>query len=166
MHASPPPRRRLASSRPPLLFAAFAITFAIAWAAVSSGAGTDGQASIASAAPPAQAGPVDAVPGELIVSFAPAIGGAAGQAALLVAGAKQIRPLRMPDHSLVRVPAGREAEFTSRLLATSGVVAVEPNLIRHITFDPNDPIYWLQWHLTAIGMPTAWDQATGAGVLP
>ncbi len=103
-------------------------------------------------------------PGELIVGFAPSTSAGARAAAITDAGVALERHLRLPGYSLVRVPAGREQEYSTRLLAMHGVESVEPNLIRRASFDPNDEFYSFQWHFTKIGMPAAWDKSTGTGV--
>ena len=106
----------------------------------------------------------DAIPGELIVRFAPETSAAGRTATVAFAGGVEARRLRVPGYSLVSVPPGREQEFSDRLRALANVESVEPNVIRRASFEPNDPQYDLQWHLAEIGLETAWDKATGAGV--
>ncbi len=44
-----------------------------------------------------------------------------------------------------------------------GVVYAEKNYLAHISMSPNDPYYSYQWHMTRIGMESAWDESTGSG---
>ncbi len=46
-----------------------------------------------------------------------------------------------------------------------GVVYAERNPITYALSVPNDPYYQYQWHLTRIGMESAWDISTGSGVV-
>lgn len=107
----------------------------------------------------------DAVPGELIVKFDDTAGATTKANAVASAGATVLRPLDLPDYTLVRVPPGREDEYAERLLDRPGVETVETNAVRQTTVAPDDPNYIYQWHLQKIGLPQAWDVATGAGVV-
>jgi serine protease len=46
-----------------------------------------------------------------------------------------------------------------------GVISVEQNAYAYALGVPNDPYYPYQWHMARIGMETAWDLSTGAGVV-
>ncbi len=134
--------------------------------AVSSPAGGASSHPIALATRPADQPPAatEAVPGELIVGFERGWPMPTRAAAIAASGSTLVRHLRLPGHSLVRVPPGREQEFGARLLATPGVASVEPNLVRHALFEPNDTYYSYQWHFPKIGLPAAWDSSTGSAV--
>ncbi len=41
------------------------------------------------------------------------------------------------------------------------MIYAQPNLRVHATSTPSDPLYPLQWHYAAIGLPAAWDLTTG-----
>ncbi len=56
----------------------------------------------------------------------------------------------------------REAEILERALA--GVAVVEPNYVRELAAQPNDPLFDDQYHLPQIGAPPAWDYTKGGGV--
>ncbi len=53
-----------------------------------------------------------------------------------------------------------QIEFESR----GDVVYAEPNYIAEAFMVPNDPYYSYQWNFPKIGMESAWDLGTGAGV--
>lgn len=137
------------------------LLLALAAATIAAGAAREFDAS--SGARAAGAG-VDALPGELIVGFTPGASAESRAAAAAGAGARVVRDLGLADHSLVRVPEGNEEEFGGRLLRSPAVRTVEPNLIRRASFEPDDTFYSFQWHFPKIGLPTAWDKSTGAGV--
>lgn len=106
-----------------------------------------------------------AKPGELIVHFKPGVAGAQKRSILGGDGTTLVRDLRLPDYSLVRVPAGREGDFARKLSAAGDVLTVEPNLMRWASFSPNDPAFPFQWHFNKIGLPSAWDKTSGSGVI-
>ena len=140
-----------------LLLTLTAVT--LIWLAASAG-GDFGSFSGVTAAGPT----VEAVPGELIVGFAPGASQRSRGSVIASAGATLERQLALADHSLVRVPAGSEEEYMALLLASPGVETAEPNLIRRASFDPDDTFYSFQWHFPKIGLPAAWDKTAGAGV--
>ncbi|MGB2695170.1 MAG: S8 family serine peptidase [Dehalococcoidia bacterium] len=106
-----------------------------------------------------------AKPGELIVHFKPGATVARKRSILGGDGATIVRDLGLPDYSLVRVPPGREDDFARRLSAASDVLTAEPNLMRWASLSPNDPAFPFQWHFNKIGLPNAWDKASGVGVI-
>lgn len=103
-------------------------------------------------------------PGEFIVRFKQGTPAAMRRAALTASGASLVRDLRLPGYSLVRVPPGQEQAYERRLTGAGEVLSVEPNLLRWAAFTPNDPGFPFQWHFAKIGLPTAWDKTSGAGV--
>jgi serine protease len=105
-----------------------------------------------------------AVPGELLVRYAPGVSPQARSVAIAEAGATSSRPLALTGASLVRVPVGQEDAIAQELRSEAGVISVEPNAIRYASLIPDDPIFEDQWHLQQIGMIDAWDLATGSGV--
>lgn len=46
-----------------------------------------------------------------------------------------------------------------------GVLHVEQNAYAYATATVDDPYFSYQWHMTQIGVETAWEQSTGAGVV-
>jgi serine protease len=107
----------------------------------------------------------ETVPGELIVKFRPNVSPTDRAAAVTAEEAVLLRDLLLPDYALVGVPKGQEEEFVARLKANPQVDLVERNLIRQLTFVPNDTSYAYQWHMPQIQMEQAWDVANGSGVV-
>ncbi|MCH8009788.1 MAG: S8 family serine peptidase, partial [Chloroflexi bacterium] len=106
----------------------------------------------------------EAVPGELIVGFAPGVAGESRDLALEVVGIRRSRDLLVPSYALVSVPVGEEAAYAGQLSALPGVVSVEMNLTNRDLAIPNDEFYGHQWHLHQIGLDDVWEKATGTGV--
>ncbi len=106
-----------------------------------------------------------AVPGELIVRFAPRVPLEAREAALASVGVQLKRHLLLPGFTLVRVPEGQEDAFITRFQAHPLVQAVERNLIEEITFTPNDSFFSFQWHFPQVQAEQAWDIADGSAVV-
>lgn len=71
----------------------------------------------------------------------------------------------------VTFPEGNSpVDVARRLRQDPTVEFAEPNYIAGITaeplgFEPNDTYFANQWHMRTIGMPEAWDLATGNGVI-
>ncbi|MCU1374178.1 MAG: N-acetylmuramoyl-L-alanine amidase [Actinomycetia bacterium] len=61
----------------------------------------------------------------------------------------------------VEVAPGQEAVHAAELSAEAGVVAVEPDYVRHALQVPNDPSFPEQWAHTLTNAPAAWDLTTG-----
>jgi subtilisin family serine protease len=53
-------------------------------------------------------------------------------------------------------------QAVSKLAKVAGVVEVSPVRFRFALFTPNDPMYGLQWGLTKINCPAAWDRTKGS----
>ncbi len=62
----------------------------------------------------------------------------------------------------LRVPVGRELEVIARLQADPRVVYAEPNYLARAAYLPNDPGFGLQWNLSQVSAPQAWDLAPDA----
>lgn len=64
-----------------------------------------------------------------------------------------------------RVPAARVHEVLARLRAQPDVEAADENFRLRVSFQPNDPQFGDQWHMTRVGAPTAWDYTCGEGAV-
>ena len=53
-------------------------------------------------------------------------------------------------------------QAVKKLAASSDVAAAEPNRFRYAVAVPNDPMYGLEWGLTRIKCPEAWDRTKGS----
>jgi thermitase len=65
------------------------------------------------------------------------------------------------EWKLVKVPAGKAAEFVEKFNADADVEMAELDYIHTISATPNDPSYASQYHLTKIQANLAWDIHTG-----
>jgi serine protease len=105
----------------------------------------------------------DAVPGELVVTFADTTGDADGEALVATAGAEITAT--GDDVALVETEPGSEDAVMWALAADPRVEHVEPNLRRQISWVPNDPRYAAQRdQLDVIRVGRAWNRSRGAGV--
>jgi subtilisin family serine protease len=63
---------------------------------------------------------------------------------------------------VVHVSPGEERAAAARLRAQPGIVAVEPDALRHALLTPDDSGYAQQWSHTVANAPAAWDITTGS----
>ena len=120
----------------------------------------------ASGEPYALAPDADIVPGEIIVRFSDAVR-TASVTTLDVGGVslRAVRPLALPQTQLYRAAVADGAAIAAlaaELAARADVVYAHPNLVLRPLRAPDDPLYPLQWHYPAIGLPAAWDVTTGS----
>lgn len=66
---------------------------------------------------------------------------------------------------IVNVPPGNEEATVKRLQADPSVKFAEVDQLMPAAGAANDPYYTSEWHLPDIGAPTAWNYATGSGVV-
>jgi len=52
-----------------------------------------------------------------------------------------------------------------KITKNKNIEFAEPNYVQKKRSVPNDPLYSNQWHLPKIGMPTAWSEFTGTGLI-
>lgn len=87
--------------------------------------------------------------------------------AAVAPGADLDRPLALVDGLWqVRLAADRSVESALAAARANPYVAyAEPNYLLHVALTPNDPRYTdgTLWGMNKIGMPAAWDVATGGG---
>ena len=108
----------------------------------------------------------EAVPGELIVGFAPGMSPLSA-APLSVGGVRleELRSLAVAGARLYRYPAvglgGLEA-LIADLVARPDVRYAHPNYLLQPLRVPDDEFYSFQWHYPAISLPAAWDITTGS----
>ncbi|MGH8886743.1 MAG: S8 family peptidase [Egibacteraceae bacterium] len=107
-----------------------------------------------------------AVPGSLLVTTADRQGVGAvrllastGTSAALAGAAMTPIADRVTE---VRVPAEQAAAAAQALASQPGVVAVEPNAIRHLLAVPDDRQYAKQWAHRLTGIEAGWSVATGS----
>jgi hypothetical protein len=133
---------------------------AVAWltAGLALAVAQPAMGSVPVAGPPPQTG--DAVPGEILVRFAPGTAAADRSAARAEAGALGTRRAALPDVQVLRVdPSRSEARVADRLAQRDDVVWAEPNLLYRATGLPDDPRLADQWGLANAG---GWSRAIPA----
>ena len=114
-------------------------------------------------------GPLDHVPGQVVVQFQRAVaqsGGEARLAELIQAGggvAARRSDFDLGLH-LVSLPAGDSVEAaTSRFRQMPEVAFAEPNYVHHLQRTPNDPLFsQLQWNFRMLDSERVWDIQTGS----
>ena len=110
----------------------------------------------------------EAVPGEILVRFAPAAGLSKVQSTLATAGLQTVKHFASIDVHVCRVTAGTDVEAALRTCrADNAVIYAEPNYIYYASRSPNDARFAELWGLHAandadIDAPEAWETQTGA----
>lgn len=120
------------------------------------GWGLMGQAS-AQGGPPAR---VEFAPGEVLVQWREEA--RAAESLLARVDAARIDRIEALRVDRLRVPVGRELEVIARLQADPQVVYAEPNYLARAAYLPNDPSFGLQWNLSQVLAPQAWDVVADA----
>lgn len=87
--------------------------------------------------------------------------------------AQYVRPMALSNHHVMRVDKNLNAdetqEFMQEMIASGNVEYIEIDQMLQPFATPNDPRYNDQWHYYeqagGLNLPTAWDTATGSGVV-
>ena len=107
------------------------------------------------------------VPGEVVVRFRPDVNEAAIGSFCEREQVTVVRKGRFIDYHLLGLPADLSVEDAVRRFSSlSEVEFAEPNYRSHISWIPNDPMYWnYQWDMKRGGgqdMQLAWELSTGS----
>lgn len=133
-----------------------------------------GLPAVGTAAPRPQNGirgdqPADAVPGQLLIKFAPGTASNARQDVVRAAGGQFVRHLEGFDTDLATFPAlknnnapDRVIKVINNLKRNPNVEIVEPNYIYKVNFTPNDPSLSQQYGWTNTKAYQAWDVTQGS----
>ena len=78
------------------------------------------------------------------------------------AGVRRERGFAVAGLEAVTTGAAREEAAAAALRREPGVLYAEPDHARRATLLPSDPLFTLQWGLTRISAPTAWNTTTGS----
>lgn len=111
-----------------------------------------------------RSGPLDAVPGELLVKYRQPMLAVGRRIVNGAVGAKEVGKIEEIGVSRVAVEPGLSLEEAARRYASVPQVEfAEPNIIFHTQMVPNDPFYIgrQQWYYDLIGAPKAWEVEKG-----
>jgi thermitase len=102
------------------------------------------------------------VPGEILVKFKPRLTSAEEGKVKKGLGLKTVERLAELGVQRIKVPPGDEKKIIEKLQKDPAVEYVQPNYILYaIDTNPDDTYFYLQWGLTKIQAPAAWDLVTG-----
>jgi thermitase len=76
-----------------------------------------------------------------------------------------LREIADAEIQVLDVPAGREREMADWLLSTGLVEYAAPDYVAHVTSEPNDDHWALQWNMTLVNAPAGWDIITGTNTI-
>jgi len=110
------------------------------------------------------AGQPTLVPDEIVVKFSQSVSPQQRDTIARQHGLLKKKDSRKPGAFTVFKHANPRAVLNI-LKKYPGVISVEQNAYAYAFGVPNDPYYPYQWHMKRIGMETAWDLSTGAGVV-
>lgn len=108
---------------------------------------------------------LEAVPGEVIVTFEPTVLFSQSTLGTLSADGVQLQHVQGTAGGLHLYEADSAldpVELAAQLRDRPDVATATPNWILHSFATPNDELYDLQWHLSSINMERAWDVRTGS----
>lgn len=114
--------------------------------------------------PPAEASQSasqDYVAGRVLAKFDASATTAQTTGALARRGLSVLREIEGADIKVLSVPAGDERETVEWLLASGLVEYAAPDYLAHVTISPNDAFWSLQWNMSLVNAPAAWDIITG-----
>ncbi len=109
-------------------------------------------------------GQADFIPGQVVVQFKDAPDDASLARLLRETGAREAGRSRFSRGlHVLSLPAGESVERgVARFQALPGVAFAEPNFLRRLSFNPNDPLFRFQWNFRLIDAPRVWDIQRGA----
>ncbi len=101
--------------------------------------------------------------GRVVVGFTGAVSTTQIQRIAKESGARVVRTIQSGDVAIVDPRAGFSADrVVARLEEAAGVRYAQPERRVHALFTPDDPSFALQWGMTRIGAPLAWDVQRGS----
>ena len=106
---------------------------------------------------------IEVVSGVVFVRFSSGTSRAQTDAGLASIGASRGREFPYDGWTEVTLASGTSvADGLAEVRALSFVQDTAPDHVYHASVAPNDPYFWLQYHMNILDMPSAWDQETGA----
>lgn len=103
--------------------------------------------------------------GHILVAPKSGIDEATFTGALAAGGGHSIGSIGGTHVHVVNVPPGNEQAAVKRLQADPTVKFAEVDQLMPVAGAANDPYYTSEWHLPDVGAPTAWNYATGSGIV-
>ncbi len=103
--------------------------------------------------------------GHILVAPKSGIDEATFTGALAAGGGYSIGNIGGTHVHIVNVPPGNEQAAVKRLQADPNVKFAEVDQVMPAAGAANDPYYASEWHLPDVGAPTAWNYATGSGII-
>ncbi len=104
----------------------------------------------------------DFVPGEILVKFKPGVGVQDSRQRVAEVQGKVVQSIPSIGVLRVKVSPGQETAAIEKLQARSDVEYVELNHLVYAQGTPNDSLFSLQWGMSKINMPAAWDITEGS----
>ena len=103
--------------------------------------------------------------GRVLVKFKPSTTATEQMDALARRDLDVLKEIEVANIQVLSVPAGKEIE-TAEWLVSSGLAEhAAPDYIAHVTTDPNDSFWDIQWNMTLVNAPAAWDIITGTNTI-
>src|SRR5574337_724162 len=102
-------------------------------------------------------------PGRLLVQPKPGLPDSELEKDLLPHGGKSLGKIDGINVHVVQIPAGSEKAVAALLAKNPHFKFVERDMLVQPAATANDPYFASEWHLSKIGVPTAWDSSTGSG---
>ena len=101
-------------------------------------------------------------PGEIIVQFRPLVPQGIMERITQDSGAQIKERLFLPRTFVLKVPTGQEENLAKTFSQNLLVSYAEPNFKAYALAVPNDPYFSLQWGMTKVQGPEAWDISHGS----
>jgi serine protease len=103
------------------------------------------------------------VPGQVIVKFRPGFPPSSLAVVARSVGARPTPPLSYANFEVLAIDPNDDPEDVARRLSARADVEYAQAAYRvHLHFTPGDPLYRMQWNLSALDMERAWDINRGA----
>jgi thermitase len=103
--------------------------------------------------------------GRILVKFKPGVGGLSAQRTLTAQSLSVAGSVPSLDVLKVSVKPGQELAEVAALRGDPNVLYAEPDYIALAQTIPNDPYYDIQWGLSKINAPLAWDLTVGGSII-
>ena len=110
-------------------------------------------------------GPVEFAAGEILLKFKETTQTSEKTAFEKEFGLVLLRESRATGVCLYQSKEENVLIMIDKIIKNKNIEFAEPNYVQKKRSTPNDPLYSNQWYLPKIGMPTAWSEFTGTGLI-